>query len=452
MRPLAPASHPRDLRLAQVAHLLPPVALTGLLATLAAPEATSPAEALVVDGVRLGLIGLFGVYLMVLGAVRSGHHEAGRLLLLSAWTVYPGSLLLLHRPGLPMSPVIALWAVSLTMTGLVAMGAVALDRSRRVAPWTLGVLLCTATAGLWSAGSNPGLDRVVVGTGLGMSTVLLLVGVATLRAVVEQLEDHVDAVDRQAREAEATRRAMQQAMQRALASDLAKSRFLANMSHELRTPLTAIIGYAELAREEVEDDGAADPADLARIEGAGRHLLGVVDAILDLSRVEHGRIEVRAAAFAPRDPLQAAADTVRPLARERGLELRVDLDHAPPTAVSDPALLRQVLINLATNAVRYTAEGSVTLVGAADGDAVLYSVVDTGPGIADAEMPRLFEAFERGASDDAVRSGGVGLGLAITRSLCEALGATLAVHTVEGEGTTFTVRVPPLKPVPPPAR
>jgi PAS domain S-box-containing protein len=227
----------------------------------------------------------------------------------------------------------------------------------------------------------------------------------------------------------------------------AKSTFLANMSHELRTPLNAIIGYSDMLLEEARDTDQEDfIEDLERVNHAGRHLLGMISDILDLATIDVGRMEVERSRFVLRSLLDDVLMLVKPLAEQNNNALHIDMEQIPETLYSDASKLRQILLNLLSNACKFTNAGSVSLrvlVNEGQQAACLtFEVIDTGIGIAPEQLARLFEPFTQADESPTRRYGGTGLGLAITRRLCEMLGGTLAVESVPGRGSTFRVKLP----------
>jgi signal transduction histidine kinase len=231
------------------------------------------------------------------------------------------------------------------------------------------------------------------------------------------------------------------------AASLAKSDFLANMSHELRTPLNAIIGYGELLQEDARDAGnTAILPDLARIETAGRHLLALIDEVLDFAKIEAGRLtlsygEVDIAAL-----VSEVGQTARGLVEKNGNRLQVDAAPDVGVMTTDPLKTRQVLLNLLGNAAKFTQGGTVGLAvrrrGRPGDEAVEFIVSDTGIGISAEQMPRLFRPFVQADSSTTRRFGGTGLGLAITRRLCDAMGGSIEATSAPGRGSTFKVRLP----------
>ncbi|MBL8550112.1 MAG: hypothetical protein JNJ73_08995 [Hyphomonadaceae bacterium] len=238
------------------------------------------------------------------------------------------------------------------------------------------------------------------------------------------------------------------AMEKAEKANKSKSIFLAKMSHELRTPLNAVIGYSALLIEEVQGAPGEEDiiSDLNKIHAAGRQLLTLVDEVLDL-----GRIESKAVALtSERVDLSAFVDdvliTARPLAAANGNELRVHRDEALAEIQSDATKLRQCLLNLLSNAAKFTRNGEITLTVRRErnpgGDWISLQVADTGIGIAKSAISRLFTDFEQASSAIKGDFGGTGLGLAISQRLCALMGGSIAVESELGKGSVFTIRIP----------
>ena len=242
----------------------------------------------------------------------------------------------------------------------------------------------------------------------------------------------------------AARSRAEAAGERAELASRAKSEFLANMSHEIRTPLTAILGYADIIADADMTRSAAETADLARtIQSAGQHLLTVINDILDISKVEAGRMTVEAVRMSPGEAISGAIAILLPRATARGLELTAEVDPAVPAAIaSDPVRLRQIVMNLVGNALKFTEKGSVRVVmrsaPMAAGAALEVDVVDSGVGLSAAEAGRLFSAFTQADSSVTRKHGGTGLGLVISRRLAELMGGDVQlVRSEKGVGSCF---------------
>jgi hypothetical protein len=248
------------------------------------------------------------------------------------------------------------------------------------------------------------------------------------------------------------------ARRQAEAASRSKSQFLANMSHELRTPLNAIIGYSEILLEETEEEAHAGlRPDLAKIQSAGKHLLALINDILDLSKIEAGKMDLYLEVSDLAQVVEDVTATVRPLAEKNGNRLEVHLADDLGTVHSDVTRIRQVLLNLLSNACKFTQGGTVRLEAARENahdrgeDWVWFSVADEGIGMSPEQMERLFQAFSQADSSTTARYGGTGLGLAISRQFCRLMGGDIQVESREGEGSTFTVRLPAVAPAARPA-
>ncbi len=233
------------------------------------------------------------------------------------------------------------------------------------------------------------------------------------------------------------------ARQEAESANAAKSQFLASMSHELRTPLNAILGYSEMLQEDATEAGQAGLVpDLQKINAAGRHLLTLINDVLDLSKIEAGRMELTTETFAVRPLVEAVAATVAPLIARNDNRLVVEMGDDVGDMDGDGLRVRQVLLNLLSNAAKFTEHGTITLSARRAGREMLFAVRDTGIGMTKEQLGRLFEAFAQAEAATAAKYGGTGLGLAISKKFCEMMGGSVAVTSAPGQGTTFTVRLP----------
>ncbi len=237
----------------------------------------------------------------------------------------------------------------------------------------------------------------------------------------------------------------------AMEATVAKSRFLANMSHELRTPLNAVIGITEMLMEDAEDSGdrgAREP--LERIARAGKHLLHLINEVLDLSKIEAGKLEINYESVALASLVSDVVGEAEPLAAKNGNRLVVECPPDIGTVRSDPTRLRQIMLNLLSNACKFTEQGSVSLsVGCSrtdGGDWISIRVVDTGIGMTSEQLSRLFQEFSQADSSTTRKYGGTGLGLAISDRLCRMMGGSIDVESKPGIGTTFRVRLPADRP------
>ncbi|MGD8726542.1 MAG: response regulator [Gemmatimonadales bacterium] len=227
----------------------------------------------------------------------------------------------------------------------------------------------------------------------------------------------------------------------------AKSRFLASMSHELRTPLNAIIGYSEMLQEDALDAGQEGfVPDLQKVHAAGKHLLSLINDVLDLSKIEAGRMDLYLETFEICSLLSDVATTVRPLVEKNANRLLLECTEDIGSMHADMTRVRQVLLNLLSNACKFTENGTITLAvernGGRDQEAVAFRVSDTGIGMTPEQMEKLFEAFSQAEASTASKYGGTGLGLAISRKFCQMMGGDVEVASEWGIGTTFTVRLP----------
>jgi signal transduction histidine kinase len=222
-----------------------------------------------------------------------------------------------------------------------------------------------------------------------------------------------------------------------------KSQFLANMSHELRTPLNAILGYTEL----MADGAYGEPSEkmlgiLQRLEANGKHLLGLINDVLDLSKIEAGQLVLELSNYCIQDIAQTVRSTLEPLATDKKLAFKVEMPSELPPGHGDGRRLTQVLINLVGNAIKFTDAGEVAIKAEANNGSFHVSVSDTGPGISSADQARLFQEFQQADNAITRKKGGTGLGLAISKRIIEMHGGKIWVESQPGQGSTFTFKLP----------
>jgi len=246
---------------------------------------------------------------------------------------------------------------------------------------------------------------------------------------------------------ESANRELAEARDAALEATRFKSEFLANMSHELRTPLNAIIGYSEILAEDAEDSGREDElSDLQKIRSAGKHLLALINDVLDLSKIEAGKMELHLETFEVSPMLQEVVSTITPLVTKNGNQLEVRGAEGLGTLHADLTKVRQALFNLLSNACKFTSDGTITLAvtrqQVSGTEWFRFAVSDTGIGISPEQMKKLFQAFSQADSSTSKKYGGTGLGLLLSRRFCQMMGGDITVESVPGEGSTFTIRLP----------
>jgi signal transduction histidine kinase len=302
-----------------------------------------------------------------------------------------------------------------------------------------GAVVISALAVWWtSRGAGPFARDTL---GLSLAHLNAFMGVATLTSLV------LAAIVRERRRADSERAASllreRAARQDAESASSAKSDFLAVMSHELRTPLNAIIGYVSLLA-----DGITGPlneqqvAQLGRVKASATHLLTLIEQILSLSRIEAGREDVRVEHVDARTVVTDATTLVEPLMAAKGLALEVELPREPSELSTDVTKVRQILLNLLTNAGKFTEQGSVRCQLRSDAELVVVDVSDTGRGIAIGDLDHVFDSFWQGGPADRERPEGVGLGLSVSRRLAHLLGGEITVASAPGRGSTFSLRLP----------
>jgi len=246
-------------------------------------------------------------------------------------------------------------------------------------------------------------------------------------------------MDEQQRAA-ASLRALNTSLERA---SRAKSEFLANMSHELRTPMNAILGFTEMLRDGLYGDVPDELKEpLADIHTNGRHLLGLINDVLDLSKIEAGRMDLTLQEYAVQDVVDSVRVSLRSLALERGLEFATKVPPELPIAYGDAKRITQCLMNLAGNALKFTRQGRVEIAVELQGDELIYRVADTGIGISRDELGKVFDEFRQADAAVTREFGGTGLGLSITKRFIEMHGGRIWVESEPGEGSTFWFAVP----------
>jgi|GEM_PF-1163385 len=291
---------------------------------------------------------------------------------------------------------------------------------------------------------------------LGLMLVVIVLVLAVSWGLAGRLTNALGEARRSREEAEEARQraeeariAAEEARVAAEQASRTKSAFLANMSHELRTPMNAIIGYSEMLIEEVEEMEPDEArADLGKIHAAGKHLLSLINDVLDLSKIEAGKMTLHLEDFEVATLVDEVVGTIQPLVAKSGNELRVSLAQGCGAMRADLTKTRQALLNLLSNASKFTDKGVVELVVSSDERAVRFEVRDTGIGMTADQLGRLFEAFVQADSSTTRKYGGTGLGLAISRRFCRMMGGDITVDSVLGKGSVFTVVLPrAVKPV-----
>jgi signal transduction histidine kinase len=287
-------------------------------------------------------------------------------------------------------------------------------------------------------------DQAVAAIKAGAHDYLMKDRMARLAVSVErELREAAERKRTRALKEESTR--AERERDRAELANVAKSRFLANMSHELRTPLNAIIGFSELLEQGVAGELQPKQTEFVGfVLSSAHHLLALITDILDLSKVEAGRLELNCVQIELASIASTVEKVVGPLVAKQGVTLTFDIPEKLPAFNADPVRIKQALYNLLSNAIKCTAPGgAVSLRARAEGDEIAIAVRDNGSGIREEDMPRLFQEFEQlGGASDAQHPPGTGLGLALTKRLIELHQGSIEVQSEWGRGSTFTIRLP----------
>jgi signal transduction histidine kinase len=352
-------------------------------------------------------------------------------------------------------------AVAFSLWPVVAMVSTIVQANLSVAGWrftgkaALGLLAGAFVVGAF-LGFHPVLESSLVTTLISVAAILVMTSMFGIHSHIQTVGLHrakkelvarAGQIQEQNSVIEQARQAALEARDASEAANRAKSAFLANMSHELRTPLNAIIGYSEMLEEDAEASGnAALVSDLRKIRSAGRHLLGLINDVLDLSKVEAGKMKLYLETFDVAGVVSEVAATAQPLMEKNRNRLEVRCAPDVGQLREDVTKVRQVLLNLLSNASKFTEKGKVTFEAVREHDTtgswVVFRVRDSGIGMTPEQMSRLFQAFMQADGSTQRKYGGTGLGLALCRKLCVMMGGDINAESAPGAGSTFTVRLP----------
>ena len=328
------------------------------------------------------------------------------------------------------------WRFALRAAAMMLLGAVLMGLATRMQPDVRGATLLTQALSAAAA--------------FTYVTVFSLHSYAQSQRVVRNVrrirEQHAQIEEKSALLEEHSRQ-LEMARDSAESANTAKSQFLANMSHELRTPLNAIIGYSEMLMEDAEDTGSTELVpDLEKIRSSGKHLLGLINDVLDLSKIEAGRMELFVEQVDVADLITGVTGTVRRLIETRQSTLDVRIGSDVGSMQTDGMRLKQVMLNLLSNAAKFTENGRITVTverrARRPADEVVITVTDSGIGMTPEQLAKLFRPFTQADSSTTRKYGGTGLGLTITKRFVEMMGGSVGVTSTTGQGTTFTVQLP----------
>jgi signal transduction histidine kinase len=426
----------RDQRVTTVVRVLWVVSGLGIVSALPASWVDDPARPVAI--VALGaVVASWVAYSAVRILAIAGYTDQARALLFGTWVAYLFVHLGGYRPGLGHEHLgILIVGLANAFTGMALVGFQVLGTRGTTRWWSAAALLAYAAgAGLAASRLEDADARHLWISTTGLSTLLLGSAAAFSELFARDLATAVS-------EARALRTELERAAAEAQRASAAKSRFLADMSHELRTPLTGILGYVELLLETSEATRGEVEQDLEHVRQAALHLNTIVGDVLDLAKIEAGKltVDVRPTPLLPL--LEEVTATARPMAAQRHNELVVTTNQVPDVVSADGGRLRQVLLNLLSNATKFTEGGSISVLveGVEDGARILVS--DTGIGIPPEKLGTIFEPFEQVDPSTSKRYGGTGLGLAISRRILQLMGSELTVTSRPGEGSTFTFVLP----------
>ena len=395
------------------------------------------------------LLGLELLYFSCYRLTIAGRHELARLLLFSCWTVFSAMQMQLFSADLEGTMLGTLFlGITNLFYAVIIIGVAALDVWFRARRWIM-LILCShifSSVMVFWVHQEAMVSPRHLAIMNAVCFILLLCVVAFTRAFVTDLQELLLASE-EAREREsALRLQTESARDTAMQASLIKSQFLANMSHELRTPLTAIIGYVDLIEEEADEMEVHDfDPDLDKIKTAAMHLHGLINDILDLSKIEAGKLEIVETDVLLPELLEGVHATIKPLILKNENRFHFEDTSGIEYTRCDDVRLRQILLNLLSNAAKFTLQGDITLRvsrGDEQRQLVCFEVEDSGIGIAAEKLDRIFAPFEQADGSTTREYGGTGLGLPITARLVEMMGGEMEVESKLDEGSTFRVLLP----------